>query len=145
MGQSLQFFSEDISYSLSDERKTCHWILSAISKEGYSLESINYVFCNDKYLHQINVEYLNHDTLTDIITFSYSEQDDSPILGDIYISIERVQENAKLYGNQNFEHELNRVIIHGVLHLCGYQDKTNDQQKEMTEKENYYLRILENI
>ncbi len=145
MGQSLQFFSEDISYSLSDERKTCHWILSAISKEGYSLESINYVFCNDKYLHQINVEYLNHDTLTDIITFSYSEQDDSPILGDIYISIERVQENAKLYGNQNFEHELHRVIIHGVLHLCGYQDKTNDQQKEMTEKENYYLRILENI
>uniref|UniRef100_UPI0030DAA519 rRNA maturation RNase YbeY n=1 Tax=uncultured Planktosalinus sp. TaxID=1810935 RepID=UPI0030DAA519 len=112
-------------------------------KEGFKLGEISYVFCDDEYLHKLNIQYLNHDTLTDIISFDYTV--DEEIIGDIYISIERVRENAKEF-NSTFEDELARVIIHGVLHLLGYKDKTELEKLEMRQKEDsavqYFNRLM---
>ena len=105
----------------------------------FKLEEINYVFCDDEYLHKLNLEFLNHDTLTDIISFDYSIG--KLIQGDIFISVDRVKDNAKDFAVSVSE-ELNRVIIHGVLHYCGFKDKTDADAKLMREKENYYLDIL---
>ena len=98
---------------------------------------INFIFCTDEYLGELNKIWLHHSTLTDIITFPFSEQEDT-ISGDIYISIERVQENARTFGDPA-EKELKRVMIHGVLHLIGYKDKSPGEKKKMRQKENYYL------
>ena len=112
------------------------WILNVISSEGFKLEEVNYVFCDDEYLHKLNVEFLNHDTLTDIISFDYSVG--KIIQGDIFISIERVLDNAKDFG-VSFNEELNRVLVHGILHYCGFKDKTEVEAKTMRSKENLYL------
>lgn len=129
-------FNYETDFKLTSEKDTSIWIETTISEEGYKLEEINYVFCDDEYLHKLNVEFLNHDTLTDIISFDYSIG--KIIQGDIFISVERVKDNAKDFGVL-FEDELHRVIIHGVLHYCGYKDKTEDDAKVMREKENHYL------
>ncbi len=129
-------FNYETDFSLDDEHKISNWILGTISNEGFKLEEINYVFCNDDYLHNLNVEFLNHDTLTDIISFDYSVG--RLIQGDIFISVERVEDNAKDF-SVSFEEELRRVIIHGVLHYCGYKDKTEAEASEMRDKENHYL------
>ena len=100
---------------------------------------INYIFCNDEYLHKINVEYLDHDTLTDIITFDNSEEDEL-IEGDIFVSVERIIDNCKDF-NTTFEQEFRRVIVHGLLQLCGYFDKTDEDEKQMRAKEDYYIRL----
>jgi len=100
---------------------------------------LNYIFCSDTYLHKINLEYLKHDTLTDIITFDYSEK--KQISGDIFISIDRIKENALKF-NQSTDIELNRVLIHGVLHLLGYKDKTPKEKETMRAKEDFYLTLL---
>jgi len=100
---------------------------------------LNYIFCSDTYLHKINLEYLKHDTLTDIITFDYSEK--KQISGDIFISIDRIKENAPKF-NQSTDIELNRVLIHGVLHLLGYKDKTPKEKETMRAKEDFYLTLL---
>jgi len=123
----LTFHTEDIDFELENAEKIQQWILQAIEHEGGTLSFINYIFCSDTYLHRINVEYLNHDTYTDIITFPYS---DETIESDIFISINRVRENAKTF-NVTFERELHRVMIHGVLHLLGYGDKTKEEQNAM--------------
>ncbi|NOY46871.1 MAG: rRNA maturation RNase YbeY [Chlorobi bacterium] len=115
------------------------WISKTIQSENFKEGEINYIFCDDAYLHKLNVEFLNHDTLTDIISF-----DDSigkTLHGDIFISIERVKDNASDFGN-TFTEELHRVIIHGVLHYCGYMDKTEEDASLMRTKENYYLEQL---
>lgn len=117
------------------------WIKNAILQEKYSLGELNYIFCDDTYLLKINREYLNHDTLTDIISFDYTIG--KQINGDIYISIDRIKENAKLY-KTTFYNEFLRVMIHGVLHYCGYKDKTDADKKIMRSKEDYYL-SLQNI
>ena len=132
-------FNYETDFSLKNEEKISNWIVDTISEEAYKLEEINYVFCNDEYLHKLNVEFLNHDTLTDIISFDYSIG--KLIQGDIFISIERVKDNAKDF-SVSFEDELHRVIIHGVLHYCGYKDKTGLESKVMREKENHYLKEL---
>ncbi|WP_298550502.1 rRNA maturation RNase YbeY [uncultured Algibacter sp.] len=132
-------FNYETAFNLESEEKISTWITNTISSEVFKLEEINYVFCNDEYLHKLNVEFLNHDTLTDIISFDYSIG--KIIQGDIFISIERVADNAKDFG-VSFEEELHRVIIHGVLHYCGYKDKTDDDAKVMREKENHYLTVL---
>ncbi len=114
------------------------WISQAINNENYKQEDINYIFCNDDDLLEYNIKYLKHNTLTDIISF-----DDSigkVIGGDIYISVQRVEENAKLF-EVSFEDELHRVMIHGILHFCGYNDKTESQKKTMRKKEDYYLSL----
>lgn len=138
---SINFFSEEIPFQLKHPRKTTRWVKEAITSEGKILADLNYIFCTDEYLYSINLEYLNHKTYTDIITFDNSEEADS-IQGDIFISIDRVKENAgKL--NVSFEQELHRVIIHGVLHLVGYSDKTPRQKSLMRKKEDAYLSLLQ--
>jgi len=132
-------FNYETDFKLPSEVLLSNWITNTIKEEFYKVEEINYVFCDDEYLHKLNVEFLDHDTLTDIISFDYSIG--KLIQGDIFISLERVKENAKDF-DVSFDEELNRVIIHGVLHYCGYKDKTEEEAKEMRAKENHYLSRL---
>ena len=134
----IRFFSEEIKFSLANKNDLRKWILKTILKEGYKLEELNFVFCSDKYLLQLNKKFLKHNTLTDVITFNYSETTQK-ISGEIYISIERIKENAKKF-NSTFKNELHRVIIHGVLHLCGFSDKYPSRKSQMKRKEDYYLK-----
>jgi probable rRNA maturation factor len=117
------------------------WIFTIIETENKESGILNFIFCDDEYLLQVNKEFLNHDTLTDIITFDYTEEFDN-VSGDIFISIERVKENALLY-NVDFLVELARVLSHGVLHICGYKDKTKAQKTLMRSKENHYLSVID--
>ena len=132
-------FNYETNFSLENQELISKWIINTIKEEGYKLEEINYVFCDDDYLHKINVEFLNHDTLTDIISFDYSVG--KIIQGDIFISVERVHDNAKDFG-VSFNEEISRVIIHGVLHYCGYKDKTDHDANIMRQKENHYLSLF---
>ena len=132
-------FNYETEFKLDSEEQISKWITDTITSEAYKLEAINYVFCDDEYLHKLNLEFLKHDTLTDIISFDYSVG--KIIQGDIFISIERVTDNAKDFG-VSFEEEVKRVIIHGVLHYCGYKDKTDADANVMREKENHYLGLL---
>ncbi|POY37151.1 rRNA maturation RNase YbeY [Solitalea longa] len=134
---AVNFFNEDIDIKLKDKSKLKTWIKNTIEEEGFKLKDINYVLCSDAYLLTINQQYLNHNTYTDIVTFDNSEKEDQ-IVGDIFISAERTQENAEKF-NVSPATELHRVMIHGVLHLCGYYDKKPEDKALMTEKENYYL------
>lgn len=137
---AIFFFSEKIRFKLSSERKTSNWIKSVIKKEDAKLISLNYIFCSDEYLKDINVQYLSHNTYTDIITFNYNPSE-SEIEGEIYISIDRVRENANSF-QSDFQTELHRVIIHGVLHLIGFNDKSKREKALMREKEDTYLSLL---
>ena len=138
MGQLLiHFFTEGISYTLKQKSLIRNWIRETIINEGYKLRELNFIFCTDEYLLSINQQYLQHDTLTDIITFDNSTKK-TDISGDIFISLDRVRENA-LNFKVNEKDELHRVMIHGTLHLLGYPDKGKAAKAVMTEKENYYL------
>jgi probable rRNA maturation factor len=139
METRIHFFTEDIAFNLSDTTGVRTWIHQSIVSEGNQLGELNYIFCSDDYLHKINMEYLNHDTLTDIITFDNSEEENL-IEGDIFISIERVEDNAEDIG-VTFHEELARVMIHGVLHLIGYKDKTPEECRKMRSKEDHYLSL----
>ena len=132
-------FNYENDFKLNNEAQLSNWISSVIFSEGFKEDEINYVFCDDAYLHKLNVEFLDHDTLTDIISFDYSIG--KILQGDIFISIERVVDNAKDF-NVQFTEELQRVIVHGVLHYCGYKDKTEEDAKGMRDKENFYLKQL---
>ncbi len=133
----ISFFQEDINYNLKDKLKVKRWIKDTIAAEGYKLDELTYIFCSDNYLLQINQQYLDHDTYTDIITFDNSSED-KIITGDIFISIDRIRENAAKF-DQSITDELHRVIIHGALHLLGYKDKTALDSKNMTQMEDKYL------
>ena len=135
---TIQFFTEKIRFKLSNPKNTVSWIKSVIKKEGASLEGVNYIFCSDEHLREINIQYLNHKTYTDIVTFNYGSNDQ--IEGDIFISIDRVRENAEKF-KTDFQTELHRVIIHGILHLIGYNDKTKSEKLLMREKEDTYLSL----
>jgi rRNA maturation RNase YbeY len=126
-------------FNLPNQEHVQKWMEQAIKAEKKQIGEINCIFCDDEYLLEKNKTYLNHNTLTDIITFDYTEKD--VIIGDLFISTERVHENAKIY-NVTFELELSRVLIHGVLHLLGYSDKTEEEKKTMRNKENFYLKKL---
>ncbi|WP_428327793.1 rRNA maturation RNase YbeY [Mucilaginibacter sp.] len=134
---AIQFFEEDIAYKLKNKIAVRQWITDTIQAEGYKLKELTYIFCTDEYLLQINQQYLDHDTYTDIITFDNSEKE-KVIVGDIFISIERIRENAGKFSLTETD-ELHRVIIHGALHLVGYTDKTPADKKKMTLKEDFYL------
>ncbi|MCX7551304.1 rRNA maturation RNase YbeY [Xanthomarina sp. F2636L] len=135
-------YNSENAFQLENESKISTWLEGVILNENYNLGEINYIFCNDDYLHKLNVEFLQHDTLTDIISFDYTIG--KIIQGDIYISTERVSDNAKDFNVSNTD-ELHRVMVHGVLHYCGYKDKTAEEVKLMREKENHYLKELANI
>ncbi len=126
------------SFELQNEMQLADWIKFVIHQENRRLGEINYIFCDDSYLLDINIKELKHNTLTDIISFDYTVGD--VVSGDIYISTERVHENAEDLKN-SFSEELHRVIIHGVLHYCGYKDKTDEEKSEMRSKEDYYLSL----
>jgi rRNA maturation RNase YbeY len=125
-------FNYETDFELSSESDFTTWIQNIIASENKEEGDINYIFCDDDYLHRINVEYLNHDTLTDIISFDYSEG--NFLHGDVFISVERVVDNAKEF-NVSFDNELKRVMAHGVLHYCGYKDKSKSDALLMRQKE----------
>lgn len=135
---NIQYFVEDVDFELPNEKTIDSWIIKTIQSENGKLGFINFIYCSDEYLLGINQQYLNHDTYTDIITFDYSS---TQIESDIFISIDRIKENA-VERNLDFEIELHRIMIHGVLHLLGYGDKTKEDKELMTEKENAYLAIF---
>ena len=135
----VRFFSEVTGFNLKGQRKTAEWIKKVLLTEGKALSSVNVIFCSDAYLAKINKQYLKHDTFTDIITFDLSSAQDA-IEGEIYISIDRVKENALAFGS-DFDTELSRVIIHGVLHLSGYNDKTIREKSAMRKKEDASLSL----
>ena len=132
---SFQYIIENLE-GIKENKK---WIEGIVLSENKSLGNIVFVLCNDQFLLEKNIKYLNHNTLTDVISFDYSTK--NKIHGDILISVERVKENARLY-NQKFSTELNRVMAHGLLHLLGYKDKSEEDAKIMRSKENYYLSKL---
>lgn len=125
-------FNYETDFELENESQYENWISNVIASEGKYEGEINYIFCDDDYLHKINVEYLDHDTLTDIISFDYSVGNE--LHGDIFVSIERVKDNA-LDFNVSFDEEIKRVIIHGILHYCGYKDKSEKDELLMRAKE----------
>lgn len=135
---AISYYSDGINYTPKNQSDLTEWIASAAHQEGLGCGEITFVFTTDEILLGINREYLDHDTYTDIITFDYSEEE--LISGEIYISIERVRDNALRFSVSERD-ELHRVIIHGILHLCGYTDKTELNRKEMRAKEDYYLSL----
>ena len=136
----IQFLSERISFQLKEKPKIRKWLQDVIRIEKYKAGAITFIFCSDDFLLTLNESFLNHSTYTDIITFPGLEQP-KVVSGDIFISIDRVSENAKKY-KQPLERELNRVMVHGILHLAGYKDKTKSDKLEMTAKEDYYLSVV---
>ena len=140
--KGIFFHTEDIDFSLPGEpAPLTTWLEKILEQEQKKWRRLTYIFCSDKYLHHLNLTYLQHDTYTDIITFPYDEEN---IEGDLFISIDRVRENAATLGVP-FEQELRRVMAHGLLHLCGYGDKTPEQQQRMREKEEACLSLLPDI
>ncbi|NDK54862.1 rRNA maturation RNase YbeY [Pontibacter fetidus] len=139
MDHPIEFYSEDIEFSLSNPEQVADWIASIIEQHNFELAGLTYIFCSDDYLHQINVEYLDHDTLTDIITFDNADEE-GVVESDIFVSIDRVRDNAQTLGIP-FEDELHRVLIHGVLHLLGFKDKTNEQEALMRKQEDSCLSL----
>ena len=132
-------FNYETDFELENEAQYEDWISRIIESEGFDEGEINYIFCDDEYLHKINVEYLDHDTLTDIISFDYTVG--NLIQGDIFVSVERVQDNANDF-NVSFEEELKRVLSHGVLHYCGYKDKSPEDEALMRSKEEEKMQMF---
>lgn len=134
----INFHIEDVDSPIKSATLETDWLKKCIENEGQKCGIINYIFCSDAYLHKLNVDFLSHDTLTDIITFDYSENE--KLSADIFISTERVLENALLF-EKVFLNELRRVMIHGILHLIGYDDKSADKRVTMRAKEDFYLTL----
>ncbi len=137
---TLSFFTEDAQYLLKHKRKIKSWIIDTIIAEGYKLSELNFILCSDEYLLRINQDYLQHDDYTDVITFDNSEAL-KMVIGDIFISIDRIKENASTFSSPILM-ELCRVMVHGVLHLLGYKDKSKKDKELMTSKEDFYLERL---
>ena len=132
-------FNYETYFELENEEQYEDWISRIIESEGFDEGEINYIFCDDEYLHKINVEYLDHDTLTDIISFDYTVG--NVLQGDIFVSVERVKENA-LDFNVPFEDEIKRVLSHGILHYCGYKDKSPEDELVMRSKEDEKIQMF---
>jgi rRNA maturation RNase YbeY len=136
---AILFFSEETNFKIGKKSKRREWLTDVIQKEDREPGQISIILCNDSYLLEMNKQYLNHDYYTDIITFDYSEGD-KILSGDLFISVDRVEENASTLA-VNFDHELDRVMVHGILHLIGYNDKTSREKSEMRKKEEGYLSL----
>jgi rRNA maturation RNase YbeY len=136
----VSYFKEDTNFDFKEKRRTNRWLKLVAESEIRRLGDVSVIFCSDNYILDVNLKYLQHDFFTDIITFDYCEGD--TLSGDLFISVDSVRENAAFYGVE-FADELNRVIVHGILHLIGYDDHTEKEKKEMRAKENYYLSLRE--
>ena len=132
-------FNYETDFTLENEDVYASWLSNVISSENKKEGEINYIFCDDEYLHKINVEYLNHDTLTDVISFDYTMGNE--ISGDCFISVERVKDNASDF-NVAFDEEIKRVLVHGILHYCGYKDKTDVDEEVMRSKEDEKIALF---
>ncbi len=132
----VSFFTEDCKFAFKEKRLTSRWLKFVAESESKRLGDISVIFCSDNYILDVNIKYLQHDYYTDIITFDYCEGE--RLSGDLFISVDSVRENASFYGTE-FADELNRVIVHGLLHLIGYDDHTEEDIAQMRAKENYYL------
>lgn len=138
----VSYFLQDIDFVFKHKRLNNSWLKLVAESEIKKLGNINIIFCSDNYILDVNVKYLGHDYFTDIITFDYCEK--NILSGDLFISIDTVRDNAEFYKTE-FKDELNRVIVHGLLHLIGYDDHTPEEQKIMREKENYYMELRNHI
>lgn len=139
--ENITFFSEDIDFVLSQQEQISNWLNTVSDQYGQEIGFINYIYCSDNYLLNINKEYLQHDYYTDIITFDQRDFDDEPIEADIFISIDRVRDNASA-SQSTFQKELHRVMVHGLLHLLDQDDKTPEQKEEMRKSEDACLSLL---
>jgi rRNA maturation RNase YbeY len=137
---TISFNNNQVSFTLKDKLLLKSFLPIIFKEEGYEFKSVSYIFCSDEYLLKLNQKYLKHDTYTDILTFTLSGTS-LPIISEIYISIDRVRENAREL-NISFSDELHRVMIHGILHLCGYSDHTPRLKAEIHKKEDHYLSLL---
>ena len=137
--RKIYFFLEEVSYNLKQKRKIREWIIKSVENEDFTIGVLNYILTNDNVLVQLNKEYLRHFTLTDIITFDLSENQ-GELSGDIYISVDRARENAREF-KVTLNNEISRLMIHGVLHLMGYKDKSKDEREMMRAKEEFYLSL----
>ncbi|RLZ11561.1 rRNA maturation RNase YbeY [Faecalibacter macacae] len=137
----IELFYET-EFEIKESQIWIDWVTESMKSEGKSIEELNYIFCDDEYLLEINRQYLDHDYYTDVIGFDNSEDD--VLTGDIFISVERIADNAE-QNNVSFDNELARVMIHGILHFAGYPDKEEEEKRIMTEKENFYLNRFQQI
>ena len=138
----ISFYNQDTPFAFKYKRLTSKWLKEVAASEAKKLGPVSVIFCSDKYLLDINIKYLGHDYYTDIITFDYCEGD--VLSGDLFISVDSVRENASFYGVE-FDTELNRVIVHGLLHLIGYDDQSEEDIAMMRSKENYYLSLRQQL
>ncbi|GAB3779058.1 rRNA maturation RNase YbeY [Spirosoma horti] len=139
----IRFFNEDVPYKLLQKRVISQWLKQQAALEGYTIGDLNYVFCSDEHVLQVNRDYLQHDYYTDIITFDQSEEEDI-LEGDIFISVDRVADNARQLAIAP-EQEMRRVLAHGMLHLCGYGDKTDEEEAQMRAKEDEWLKQFQQM
>lgn len=141
MDSEINFFYESIHWRLENTNTITQWIENCVHTLNFAIHELNYIFCDDEYLWQLNVQHLGHDTYTDVITFDNSIPNSKTIVGDIYISVDRVKENAEVFG-VDFYNELCRVMVHGVLHLCGFEDDSDENESQMRAMEDKCLLLL---
>ncbi|OEK07087.1 rRNA maturation RNase YbeY [Roseivirga misakiensis] len=137
----INFFTEEVNFELKHKKIIRQWLHDVSASNGQTIDALNYIYCSDNYLLDVNQQYLNHDYFTDIITFDNRDDLSAPISADLFISLDRVKDNASKQDAQ-FEHELHRVMVHGLLHLLGQNDKSPEEQKEMTKREEDSLSLL---
>ena len=138
METNIWFHCEEVNYRIRHKKAIRNWLIATANKEGSQVGALNFIYCSDSYLLEMNQQYLDHDTFTDVITFDYTDQ--GVVSGDIFISLDRIIENAKS-NKVSLQKELHRVMVHGLLHLLGYKDKTKAQKNTMRSKEDYYLSL----
>ncbi|MCI9245256.1 MAG: rRNA maturation RNase YbeY [Alistipes sp.] len=139
----IRYYTDDCSYRLPQKRRTAAWLRAVAESEGYTLGDVNYIFCSARRLLEMNRQYLGHDYFTDVITFDYSDRKGSRVVsGDVFIDVETVADNARQYGATRLQ-EMRRVVVHGLLHLCGQRDKTPRANRQMHSKEDKYLKAWE--
>mgnify|MGYP003306195818 CR=1 FL=1 len=136
----VRYYNDSTTYRLREKRKVAAWLKMVAEQEGYTLGDVTYIFCSSEVHRKMNIDYIGHDYFTDIITFDYSELEEGVVSGDIFIDVETVADNARIYGATKIE-EMRRVVVHGVLHLCGQKDKTPRANAQMHRKEDKYLKF----
>lgn len=135
----IDFYAEDLAFDLPAQTEVKQWLITVAASEHSDIQELTFIFCSDAYLLELNQQYLEHDTLTDVITFDYAEES-GVVEGDVFISVERTRENAAEMGVAHLQ-ELHRVMVHGLLHLLGYTDKTDEEKATMRTKEDFYLNL----
>ena len=134
----VRYYNDSTTYRLREKRKVAAWLKMVAEQEGYTLGDVTYIFCSSEVHRKMNIDFIGHDYFTDIITFDYSELEEGVVSGDIFIDVDTVADNARIYG-VTARQEMLRVVVHGVLHLCGQKDKEPEDEKEMHRKEDKYL------